>query len=83
MTGAEMKAIRSELGLSPIQLGRALGFAGGDATAAVMISKYENDARPIPRHVIRLLLMFQRHGVPQGWTSRLHDLIAIPKADDK
>ncbi len=69
MTGSEMKSIRAELGLSAVQLGRAVGYTGGDATIAVMISKYEKGSRPIPSHMQRLLLMFQRHGVPEGWTA--------------
>jgi DNA-binding transcriptional regulator YiaG len=79
MTGEDMKAIRHELGLSTVQLGRAFGYAGEDNTASVVIRKYESGARPIPAYLQRLLLMFQRHGVPQGWTSRLHTLIADVK----
>ena len=71
MTGAEMRSIRDELGLSAVQLGRAVGYGGGAPTIAVMISKYENGAREIPGHLARLLIMFQRHGVPDGWASGL------------
>jgi len=78
MTGEEMKAIRHELGLSTVQLGRAFGYGGEDNTASVMIRKYESGGRPIPTYLQRLLLMYRRHGVPDGWTSKLHDLIAVP-----
>ena len=67
MTGIEMRAIRDELGLSAVQLGRAFGYAGGDATVATMISKYETGMRQIPIYLQRLLLMFRRHGVPPLW----------------
>jgi transcriptional regulator with XRE-family HTH domain len=68
MTGAEMKAIRQRLGLSTVQLGRAFGYAGNDNTTSVMIRKYESDGRPIPAYLERLLILFDRHGVPDGWT---------------
>jgi hypothetical protein len=83
MTGEEMKSIRHELGLSTVQLGRAFGYGGEDNTASVMIRKYESGGRPIPVYLQRLLLMFRRHGVPAGWTSKLHSLIANPKHGDE
>jgi hypothetical protein len=82
VTGAEMRAIRDELGLSAVQLGRAFGYAGGDATVATMISKYEREMRPIPVYLQRLLLMYRRHGVPAGWTSKLHSVIAVHQIGD-
>lgn len=83
MTGPEMKSIRTELGLSAVQLGRAFGYGGGDATIAVMISKYENGSRPIPSHLSRLLMMFQRHGVPDGWTSKFPAELHETQGDDE
>ena len=70
MTGAEMRAIRDELGLSAVQLGRAFGYEGNDSTIGPLISRFENGSRPIPTYLQRLLLMFQRHGVPPLWTVR-------------
>jgi hypothetical protein len=82
MTGPEMRAIRDELGLSAVQLGRAFGYEGNDQTLGPLISRFETGARPIPTYLVRLLLLFQRYGVPAGWTSKLHELIAIPKTGD-
>jgi transcriptional regulator with XRE-family HTH domain len=69
MTGAELKAIRRRLGLSTTQLGRAFGYTGSDATASVTIRKYESGGRPIPPWLGRLAKMFDRHGVPDGWSA--------------
>ncbi|NMA97551.1 MAG: hypothetical protein GX970_05465 [Phyllobacteriaceae bacterium] len=82
MTGSEMKSIRAALGLSAVQLGRAVGYTGGDATIAVMISKYENGSRTIPRHLERLLHMFHWHGVPAGWTSKFPADLHTPTTDE-
>jgi transcriptional regulator with XRE-family HTH domain len=68
MTGPELKTIRHRLGLSTTQLGRAFGYAGSDTTSAVTIRKYESGVRPIPPWLGRLAIMFDRHGVPPGWT---------------
>lgn len=67
MTGAEMKFIRHQLGLSTTELGRSLGYAGSDVTASGTIRKYESDARPIPPWIARLIRMFSVSGVPAGW----------------
>jgi hypothetical protein len=79
VTGAELKAIRHRLGLSTIALGRALGYEGSDDTASVTIRRYESDARPIPPWIGRLAEMFDMHGVPAGWTSRLPKMIDEPE----
>ena len=65
MTPAQMKAIRQALGLSTAQWGRALGYRG--ANVQVQVRQLENGVKPIPRFVARLALMFERHGVPEGW----------------
>ena len=53
MRGSEMKKIRERLGLSVIQFGRALGYAGADNTVSVMIRAYERDGgtREIPKWI--------------------------------
>ena len=68
MQGKELKAIRHELGLSAVELGRALGYAGTDNSASVTIRRYEANLRPIPPLVDRLAKMFARHGCPPDWT---------------
>ncbi|WP_157959915.1 helix-turn-helix domain-containing protein [Devosia submarina] len=65
MTGAEMQAIRKRLGLSTVQLGRAIGYVGADNTVSVTVRRYESDGRDIPPWIARLLIMFDRHGVPE------------------
>ena len=61
MQGKELKAIRHELGLSAVELGRALGYAGTDNSASVTIRRYEakTNPRPIPPLVGRLAICFQ------------------------
>jgi transcriptional regulator with XRE-family HTH domain len=69
MTGPELKAIRRELGLSTRELGYALGYRGNLNTVSVMIREYERtNGRTIPPWIARLVLMFERHGVPPDWT---------------
>lgn len=68
MTGRELAAIRHRLGLSTTGLGRAFGYTGSDVTASGTIRKYESDARPIPPWLGRLAMMFDRFGVPDGWS---------------
>lgn len=68
MTGAELKEIRQKLKLSPLEMGRAFGYTGSDVTAAVTIRKYEARSTPLSQPVGRLAEMFDRHGVPKGWT---------------
>jgi transcriptional regulator with XRE-family HTH domain len=70
MTGEEMKAIRQRLGLSTSQLGRAFGYMGKDNTASVLIRTYESNGRPVPLYLERLLIMYDRYGIPEGWTER-------------
>lgn len=67
MTGPEMQAIRKRLGLSTIELGRAMGYVGADNTVSVTIRRYESGGREIPPWLARLLVMFDRHGVPEDF----------------
>ena len=67
MTGSELQAIRHKLKLSTVQLGRAAGYVGSDATASNTIRKYESGMRPVPPLLERLVKMFDRYGVPPGW----------------
>ncbi len=64
MTGEDMKRIRHQLGFSTLQLGRAIGYVGGENTVSVTIRRYESGQREIPPWIGRLLLMFERYGVP-------------------
>jgi transcriptional regulator with XRE-family HTH domain len=68
MNGAELKAIRHQLGLTTLELGRAFGYRGSDNTISVQIRTYESGGRLIPPWIARLAAMFQRYGVPEGWT---------------
>jgi DNA-binding transcriptional regulator YiaG len=72
MTGEEIRKIREDLDLSTERFGRALGYHGAYGAAARHIRRFESGARPIPRAVERLAVMFGRHGVPDPWT-RLAD----------
>ena len=63
MTGADLKRIRKALGLSTVEMGRALGYEGADNTVSVTVRRYESGMRPIPPVVAVLVDMFDRHGV--------------------
>lgn len=68
MTGPEFQAIRKRLGLSVIEMGRALGYEGKDNTVSVTVRRYEApNGRPIPPWIARLAQMFDRHGVPRAF----------------
>lgn len=69
MTGAELKAIRKRLGLSTTEMGRAFGYAGGDVSTSGTIRKYESGQREIPPWLGRLAQMYDKHGIPPGWTN--------------
>jgi transcriptional regulator with XRE-family HTH domain len=63
MTPAEFRAIRKQLGLSTVQMGRALGYEGSDNSVSVTIRRYEAGIRPIPPTVAMLVAMYERHGL--------------------
>lgn len=63
-TGDDMKRIRHELQLSTLELGRVIGYEGADNTVSVTIRRYESGQRPIPPWLGRLIIMFERFGVP-------------------
>lgn len=65
MTGPDLKTIRKRLGLSTLQMGRALGYRGNDNTVSVAIRQYESGQRDIPPWIARLVAMYGRHGVPE------------------
>jgi len=67
MTGPEMRAIRKRLGLSTVQLGRAFGYVGVDNSVSVTVRKYESGGKPIPVWLSRLMVMYDRHGIPPEW----------------
>jgi len=68
MTGAEFKKMREALLLTAFDLGHALGYDGSRNTIQVQIQRFESDARPIPPAIERLMLMFERYGVPSEFT---------------
>jgi DNA-binding transcriptional regulator YiaG len=51
MTGAELKAIRQELGLTLSGFGLALGYHGSKNTLSVAIRRFEAGTRKIPENV--------------------------------
>ena len=63
MTGPQFRAIREKLGLSQIQWGRAIGYAGEPVSIHVCVRRFETMDR-VPSQVARLAEMYERHGVP-------------------
>jgi transcriptional regulator with XRE-family HTH domain len=63
MTGPELKAIRHKLGLSTVEMGRAIGYEGQDNTVSVTVRKYESGGRPIPPWIARLVHMYGKYGI--------------------
>lgn len=64
MTGDDLRAVRLSLGLSLVQMGRALGYQGTRETLNAQIHKYEAGQRPIPPWIARLVIMYDRFGLP-------------------
>jgi transcriptional regulator with XRE-family HTH domain len=69
MTGADLRAIRQKLGLTPDEFGRALGYRG--PSARVTVHQLET-GKTITRQVERLAEMFARHGVPRRYLADHH-----------
>lgn len=76
MTPADLRAARLEMGLTPKQMGIALGYAPSGAN--VRISEIENGSR-LPRQVAVLMALFLRlhrqapHLLPDDWPGRVTD----------
>jgi len=62
MTADEFKSIRKQLGLSTVEMGRALGYEGQDNTVSVTVRRYESGQRPIPPTVAVLVGLYGRLG---------------------
>lgn len=67
MTGAELHALRRRLGLSVVQMGRALGYASDDATVQRLLRRYERGDRLIPPRIAERASHLARDGLPDGW----------------
>ena len=63
-----MKTIRHSLGLSVVELGRAIGYEGNDNTVSTTIRRYEApNGRTIPPWIARLVWLMYEYGVPEEW----------------
>ena len=63
MTPAKFRAIREKLKLTQCQMAQALGYNDANAN----ISRFETGERKAKLWIIRLMLMFERHGVPSDF----------------
>lgn len=55
MQGNEMKAIRELLGMTELQLARAIGYTGTDRNDDTRIREYERGKKKIPLYIARLV----------------------------
>lgn len=55
MQGAEMKQIRERLGMTELQLARAIGYTGTDRNDDTRIREYERGKKQIPLYIARLV----------------------------
>lgn len=68
MTPDDFKHIRHALGLSTLEMGRALGYQGTPNAVRVQIRQYESGARQPSPWIARLYhLLSERGSVPIGW----------------
>ena len=63
MTGDELRQARVALGLSLGQLARACGYASQE-NGTTLLRRYERGEREVPGWMPRMLIMFERFGVP-------------------
>jgi hypothetical protein len=64
MTGDEFRAVRFKLGLSALEWGQALGYAGKPHNIRTQIRRWEH-----PPWICRLASMYGRHGLPKEYAS--------------
>lgn len=55
MQGSEMKVIRERLGMTELQLARAIGYTGTDRNDDTRIREYERGKKQIPLYIARLV----------------------------
>ena len=64
--GQKMRAARSRLGITEVELADALGYGGTDPSKELQIRRFELGLRKIPEQTWRLFLMFDAYGIPYG-----------------
>lgn len=62
-----MRAVREHLGLTTLELGKALGYTGKARSLDMHIRRFELGHRRIPPQTWRLLLMYDAYGIPPQW----------------
>ncbi len=67
MTGAELRALREELGLSASSMGQALGYSGPKRNIGATVRRLERGERRIRPAVARLAFMYSYFGFPEEW----------------
>ena len=68
MTPTDLKRIRKALGLSTVEMGRALGYQGAPNTISVQVRRYESGQRDPAPWIVRLYQLLEERGsVPDGW----------------
>lgn len=60
MQGNEMKDIRERLGMTELQLARAIGYTGTDRNDDTRIREYERGKKQIPLYIARLVWLMAR-----------------------
>lgn len=68
MSPDEIRRIRFDLGLTQAELAQVLGYGGNMASAAVIACNYETGARELSTAQERLLVMYDRFGLPSAFT---------------
>ena len=63
----DRRAIRKKLGLSLLEMGKAIGYQGSDQTVKNVWHRYETGERECPPWIARLAYMLGRHGVPPNF----------------
>jgi transcriptional regulator with XRE-family HTH domain len=63
MTGQDLKALRHALGLTTLQLGRALGYQGAPDTIKACVRRLECSQRTIPHAQMLLAMHIAKNGL--------------------
>lgn len=65
--GERLRDVRTRNGLTPAQMGRALGYMGKEASRETIVRRFELGIRKMPRTARHLLMMYDAYGVPLDW----------------
>ena len=65
--GERLRAVRNRNGMTPAQMGQAMGYKGKAASRETIVRRFELGMRKLPEGYRRLLKMWDAYGIPRDW----------------